>query len=138
MYIRKRKNRVYFWCKDKRNEIILDECKNCLKRNLKRNKGIKRVSQHRKTVSNDTYNKVLERDKNTCRLLDSTCEGWLELHHIIYRSENRDLIDEPSNCIMLCKKHHLQVHSNKHYWQEKLKSLVNSVDSVKEQIYNNI
>ena len=110
----------------------MDECKNCLKRNLKRNKGIKRVSQHRKTVSNDTYNKVLERDKNTCRLLDSTCEGWLELHHIIYRSENRDLIDEPSNCIMLCKKHHLQVHSNKHYWQEKLKSLVNSVDSVKE------
>ena len=132
IYVRKRNNKVYFWCKYKSNEVVLDECKNCLKRKLKRNKGIKKVSTRKKTVSNKTYEEVIKRDNYTCRLLDCTCEGWLELHHIVYRSENKDLIDEPSNCIMLCKKHHLQVHSNKHYWQERLKSMISDVDNVKE------
>ena len=117
LYPRKKQNTLYFYCKDKRRVILLNECKSCLKRKIKKNKGINKRSINKITVSKETYNKVMERDNYTCRLLDDTCEGWLELHHIIYRSENKNLIDEPSNCIMLCTKHHKQVHSNKHYWQ---------------------
>lgn len=124
LYVRKRQNTPYFYCKDKKGIILLDECKNCLKRQIKANKCIRKRSADKITVSKDTYNKVIERDKHTCRLLDCTCEGWLELHHIVYRSEDKNLINEPSNCIMLCVKHHKQVHSNKHYWQPRLKELI--------------
>ncbi len=117
LYPRKKQNTVYFYCKYKRGIILLDECKSCLKRQINKNKGIRKRSTNRITVSKDTYNQVIERDKHTCRLLDGTCDGWLELHHIVYRSEDKSLIDEPSNCIMLCTKHHKQVHTNKHYWQ---------------------
>lgn len=123
---RQRKYKPYFYCKVLGNEIILSQCKNCSTFNLKRNKGIKKVSNKRITVTEKTYNKVFERDKGRCRLLDKTCEGELELHHIVYRSEAKDLINEPTNCIMLCLKHHKQVHSNKHYWQPILKEMINN------------
>ena len=110
----------------------MDICKNCLEFDLKRNKPIKKISKKRITVSKETYNKVLKRDKEKCRLLDGTCQGGLELHHIIYRSENKKLIDEADNCIMLCTKHHKQVHSNKHYWQPILKNIIK-----KGAYYNN-
>lgn len=75
-------------------------------------------------VKKETYEEVIERDNYTCRLQDSTCEGWLELHHIVYRSEDKSKINDVDNCIMLCTKHHKKVHSNKHYWQPKLKQMI--------------
>lgn len=75
-------------------------------------------------VKKETYEEVIERDNYTCRLQDSTCEGWLELHHIVYRSEDKSKINDVNNCIMLCTKHHREVHSNKHYWQPKLKQMI--------------
>lgn len=73
-------------------------------------------------VTSDTYNKVYERDKGRCQLCGTY--NNLQLHHIVYRSENRKLINEPSNCIMLCMNCHNLVHSNKHKWQEKLKNII--------------
>lgn len=108
----------------KRYIISLLECKNCSNLILKRNKPIKKVSNKRITVTEETYRKVFERDKGKCRLLDCTCYGKLELHHIQYRSEAKDLINEPTNCIMLCNAHHKLVHSNKHYWQPILKEMI--------------
>lgn len=109
----------------KRYISLLSECQNCSNLILKRNKPIKKVSSKRITVTEETYNKVMQRDKYKCRLLDCTCYGKLELHHIRYRSEAKDLINEPTNCIMLCAKHHKEVHSNKHYWQPILKEMIN-------------
>lgn len=123
-YLSKKVNGGFKCKKYKQGIISLDECKNCLEFDLKRNKPIKKISKKRITVSKETYNKVLKRDKEKCRLLDGTCQGGLELHHIIYRSENKKLIDEADNCIMLCTKHHKQVHSNKHYWQPILKEMI--------------
>lgn len=71
-------------------------------------------------VKKEVYQEVLERDNYTCRLRDKTCEGWLELHHIVYRSEDKTKINDSDNCMMLCVKHHREVHSNKHYWQPRL------------------
>lgn len=122
---RQRKYVTYFYCKKLKKEIILPCDKNCLEFILVKNKPIKKVSKNRKKVSKETYDKVLKRDKEKCRLLDCTCQGGLELHHIIYRSENKNLIDEADNCIILCTKHHKQVHSNKHYWQPILKEMIN-------------
>lgn len=106
-------------CKISKKIITLDQCSKCLKIDFKKNKGINKVSKKRIFVEKDIYNQILDRDKK-CRLADGTCEGALQLHHILYRSERKDLINEPSNCIMLCTKHHRLVHSNKHYWQKKL------------------
>ena len=88
------------------------------------NKNKKKKSSHKKkkiTVSNETYEAVINRDNYCCRLIDdSPCDGWLELHHILYRSQRKDLINDIDNCIMLCVGHHKLVHKNKKYWQPKL------------------
>ena len=114
----------------KRYIISLFECKSCSDLIYKANKPIKKVSNKRIAVTKETYNKVIQRDKYKCRLAHVTyngisCNGGLELHHIRYRSEAKDLINEPTNCIMLCTAHHKLVHSNKHYWQPILKEMIN-------------
>ena len=127
LLIRKRKYKPYFYCKQFRKEIILPDCENCLEFNLKRNKGIKKISKKRIFVKKEIYEEVYNRDKGKCRLKDCNCNGGLEFHHIIYRSENKSLINEPTNCIMLCNYHHQLVHSNKHYWQPYLKELIKKI-----------
>lgn len=69
----------------------------------------------REKVSKDTYEKVLMACKGKCVLCGTTQN--LVLHHILFRSEARDKIDDFTNCVMLCNKHHLQVHENKKFWQ---------------------
>lgn len=121
---RTRNTKIVLYCrKHKRYISLLSECKNCLERNLVTNKPIKKVSKNRITVKKEIYQQVYERDKGICRLQNGTCEGGLELHHIVYRSEDKKLINEPTNCIMLCIKHHKEVHSNKHKWQPILKEM---------------
>ena len=117
-------------CKLFKTITYIDECKKCLKFEPRVNKPIKKVSNKRITVTEETYNKVVQRDKGKCRLAHVTyngisCNGGLELHHIQYRSEAKDLINKPTNCIMLCNAHHRLVHSNKHLWQPILKEMIN-------------
>ena len=88
-----------------------------------KNKPIKKVSDKRIFVKKEIYDEVFNRDKGRCRLADETCNGKLEEHHIVYKSENKNLINEPSNLICLCTKHHKEVHSNKHKWQPILKEM---------------
>lgn len=114
-------------CKIKKQVITLDKCKNCSDFILVRNKSIKKVSNKRIMVTEKTYNKVFKRDKEKCRLCGTSLN--LHLHHIVYRSENKNLINEPTNCIMLCARCHRLVHSNKHYWQPKLKEIINKYES---------
>lgn len=121
LLVRKRKYKPYFYCKELKKEIILSQCENCLKLNLVTTRPIRKISNHRKTVSKSTYQKVYERDNGQCRLCGS---NQIQLHHIIYRSEDKSLIDEPSNCIMLCVNCHQLVHSNKKIWQKKLKEII--------------
>lgn len=66
-------------------------------------------------VSKKTYEKVMNACREQCVLCGRTYP--LQLHHIVYRSEDRKLIDEPSNLVMLCLEHHLLVHTNKKYWK---------------------
>lgn len=85
----------------------------------KEQKGIK--NRKKKTVSKDTYQKVFEACKGKCGLCGA--KDILELHHILFRSEAPDRIDDPMNCIMLCHKDfsknkcHQKVHEQKKYWQ---------------------
>lgn len=110
-------------CKIIKQEIVLDYCKKCLNFKPKTNKPINKRSSHKKTVSEETYHLVFNRDLE-CRMKDCNCKGRLQLHHIVYRSENINLIDEPSNCIILCDYHHKLVHSNKHLYQPILKEIL--------------
>ena len=120
---RTRQKKIVFYCKEYKRYIDYRvDCKNCLKRNLVRNKGIKKVSKKRICVTEETYNKTFARDNGLCRLCGTSYN--LELHHIEYRSENKNRINDVNNCIMLCVKHHQEVHSNKKYWQPKLKEMI--------------
>ena len=106
----------------KRYIISLLECKNCSNLIYKANKPIKKVSNKRITVTEETYNKVMQRDNYKCRLCGTPFN--LNEHHIVYKSEDRKLINEPTNLIVLCTKCHALVHSNKHYWQPILKEMI--------------
>lgn len=112
-------------CKLFKTITYIDNCKKCLRFEPRANESIRKVSTKRICVKKEIYQQVYERDKGKCRLQDESCQGGLELHHIVYRSEDKSLINEPNNCIMLCTKHHEEVHSNKHYWQPILKNLIN-------------
>lgn len=105
-----------FKCKLYKKHInLLLDCKNCSKFILATTKPINKVSKKRIFVTEETYKKVYERDKGICQLCGTSQN--LQLHHIVYRSENKQLINEPINCIMLCNNCHRLVHSNKHLWQ---------------------
>ena len=67
------------------------------------------------TVTKDTYNYIIGRDNYFCRLCGNT--SFLQLHHILYRNQRKDLINNVDNCIMLCSDCHKLVHSNKKKWQ---------------------
>lgn len=125
--IRKRQYNLkpYFWCSKLRKEIEFKDCNYCKHYEVRTYKPIPKVSTKREFVKPDTYRQVAERDKYMCRLShDGKCEGRLELHHIVYRSEDKSLINEPRNCIMLCTYHHKLVHRNKHKYQELLKEII--------------
>lgn len=70
-------------------------------------KDVKTVHKKRNQVSKETYEAVEKVCKQKCALCG---KGEYQLHHILYRSERRDLIDEPTNCIMLCVDCHGKVH----------------------------
>ena len=113
---RSKKGVFYGYCTLKRSEVPLNasECYMCDNKEYKKYKPIKKVSKKRVFVSKDTYNIVYERDRGCCRLCG---DKNIHLHHVIYRSESKALINEPSNCIMLCEKHHRLVHSDKKKYQ---------------------
>ena len=120
--IRQKQYNKYFYCCKSKTITYIDECKKCLKFEPRVNKPIKKVSNKRITVTEETYNKVMQRDK-CCQLCGTTLN--LVEHHIVYKSEDRKLINEPTNLIVLCTKCHALVHSNKHYWQPILKEMIN-------------
>lgn len=78
---RQRKYKPYFYCKALRKEIILPCDKSCSKSILVANKPIKKASNKRITVTEETYNKVMQRDNYKCRLCGTSLN--LHLHHIM-------------------------------------------------------
>ena len=124
--IRSKNYEKYFYCRlNKKTINYTAECIKCVKSEPRKNKGINKVSKKKITVTQDTYNKVMQRDNYKCRLCGTSLN--LQLHHIIYRSEDKSKINDINNCIMLCVKHHALVHSNKKYWQPKLLELAESL-----------
>jgi predicted restriction endonuclease len=110
-------------CKIKKTSIYITECQKCLKKEFQKRQSTKKVSSKRIIVTEETYNKVMQRDNYKCRLCGTPFN--LNEHHIVYKSEDRKLINEPTNLIVLCTKCHALVHSNKHYWQPILKEMIN-------------
>lgn len=134
IHLKKRKNKPY--CNIIKQEITLSQCRECgnkeykkcteFKKNSAKKSTLKRKSpvksgtmknksNKRISVTNETYDFVVKRDNYSCRLCGST--NWIQLHHILYRSQRKDLINDISNCIMLCYDCHRLVHNNKKKWQ---------------------
>lgn len=105
-----------------KEQINAEKCYMCpykeYKTSKKATKSGKKATKKRQKVSHETYMKVYERDNGICQMCGSNQN--LNLHHILYRSQRRDLIDEPTNCIMLCSDCHRLVHSNKRKYQPML------------------
>lgn len=139
IYIKKRKNKPF--CKLLNKEIEFSNCRGCEEKEYKPRKQykpkkvyeikqrtykpIKKVSKKRVFVSRETYKTVFERDKGCCVLCGSSQN--LHFHHIYYRSERKDLIDNIDNGVMLCVYCHDKVHSNKKKWQPILLNMIGDV-----------
>ena len=148
IYIKKRvkKGQTYCYCAFNKAVIDFNDCKGCLSKEyknvaknslktpnktystLKAKTPIKKVSKKRITVSKKTYNEVYERCNGVCAICGTS--QYLEYHHIYFRSERPDLIDDPNNGIMLCGEfanncHKGKAHKNKKYWQPILLKMVN-------------
>ena len=106
---RHKKGMLYAYCTKTRQEVPLKCEIECIDKEYKKNKPIKKVSKKKISVSQETYNKVYLRDRGCCRLCGTNKE--LHLHHILGRG--KDKTDNPDNCIMLCQNCHLNVvHKN--------------------------
>lgn len=130
---RTKKGIFYGYCTKQRSEVPLNvsECYVCENKEYKKYKPIKKVSKKRVTVSKKTYNEVYERCDGRCAICGTNQN--LEYHHIYFRSERPDLIDEPDNGIMLCGEfanncHKGKAHKNKKYWQPILLNMINKKD----------
>ena len=108
--LKRQKNYKPFWyCKIKRQQIILPCDKKCSEFEIKRNKPIKKVSEHKEHVTTETYQQVYDRDKGRCQLCGISVN--LHLHHI--NGRGKDLTNNINNCIMLCQNCTLNiVHKN--------------------------
>lgn len=79
---RQRQFKIVFYCKNYKRYIDYKvNYKNCSDFNLVRNKAINKVSKKRIVVSEETYNKVMQRDNYKCRLCGTSLN--LHLHHIM-------------------------------------------------------
>lgn len=108
-------------CKLSKTITYIDKCKKCLKFEPRVNKPIKKVSNKRITVTEETYNKVMQRDKYKCRLCGTSLN--LHLHHIDGRG--KDLTNNVDNCIILCENCHLNiVHKNQKKYRPILKEMI--------------
>lgn len=109
-------------CKLSKTITYIDNCKKCLKFEPRVNKPIKKVSNKRITVTEETYNKVMQRDNYKCRLCGTSLN--LHLHHIDGRG--KDLTNNIDNCIILCENCHLNVvHKNQKKYRPILKEMIN-------------
>lgn len=108
---RSKKGQIYYYCSKNREMVELSCFRECLDKEYKQVKKIKPVSKKRKTVSKKTYDEVFNRCNGRCALC-GTARG-LEYHHVYFRSERPDLIDDPDNGIMLCSEFENNCHKGK-------------------------
>jgi len=85
---------------------------------------MKKFSKNHISVSKQTYEEVINRDHHRCVMCGANYP--LQLHHIMNR-QFKHLIDEPTNCVMLCASCHQLVHSNQNKYRELLKGYINEL-----------
>ena len=119
--VRKNNYKPYFYCLQFKCIISLLECENCLKRNVVRNRGIRKVSKKKINVKKEVYDEVIKRDNYRCKLCGTT--ESLQLHHIDGRG--KELTNDINNCVILCMHCHLEVvHKNQKKYRPILKEMV--------------
>lgn len=90
-------------------------------------KGKNLVKKKRKEdISNKNRERIKIIFKDKCGLCG---KQGVHIHHIEYRNEDRSKIDDVDNLILLCLECHAKVHSNKKYWQPRLKKIRENLNS---------
>ena len=129
--IRSKKYKKYFYCTKLKKEITNEDCRLCQEKEYKKHKtNVK--NNNKKKVSKETYELVLKESQGRCALCGKETIN-LDLHHIEFRSERPDLIDEPSNCIMLCNGFENNCHLGKaHKEKKKYKKILKEIKECKK------
>jgi 5-methylcytosine-specific restriction endonuclease McrA len=93
-------------------------------------KGSKTVLRAKpKDISKTNREEIKKLFKGKCGLCG---QAGVHIHHIIYKSEDRNKIDDFNNLILLCLECHQKVHSNKKYWQPRLMKLREKIGEEKK------
>lgn len=82
--------------------------------------------KRKKNVTLTNSNKIKELCHYQCALCGKKGQ---QIHHIIYRSEDKSKIDDLDNLILLCIECHNKVHDNKEYWQPRLQEIREKINS---------
>lgn len=84
-------------------------------------KGSNKVLKSKpRDISKENREEIKRLFKGKCGLCG---KQGVHIHHIVYKSEDRDKIDDYYNLFLLCFTCHEKVHSNKKYWQPRLMNL---------------
>ena len=70
--------------------------------------GVKLENQRFRVTSEyrEFIKKVLDRDKNHCKINNTDCSGPIEVHHILNSMDYPELRYDTNNGITLCQRHH--------------------------------
>ena len=80
-----------------------------------------------KDISKTNREEIKKLFKGKCGLCGKA--KGVHIHHIIYKSEDKSKIDDIENLILLCLECHEKAHSNKKYWQPRLKKIREQINS---------
>ncbi len=80
-----------------------------------------------KDISKTNREEIKKLFKGKCGLCGKA--NGVHIHHITYKSEDKSKIDDIENLILLCLECHQKVHSNKKYWQPRLKKIREKINS---------
>ena len=80
-----------------------------------------------KDISKTNREEIKKLFKGKCGLCRKA--KGVHIHHIEYRSEDKSKIDDIDNLILLCLACHEKAHSNKKYWQPRLKKIREKINS---------
>lgn len=84
--------------------------------------------KRRKDISQKNRDSIKELFHYQCALCG---RKGTQIHHILYRSEDKSKIDDIENLILLCTECHAEVHKNKHKWQPILIEIRNKKQDLK-------
>lgn len=113
-YPRMKNKQPYLYCKNKSKQVTYDECKNCRKREIKKNRSIKKKTNKLAKKERNRFS-ILQSDTTICYI----CQRELKLDkHEAFGGSNRQTSIKWGLVYYLCRICHEEVDVNKELRQK--------------------